>query len=303
MHSPPVQPSSSSSVGHRLGQDDVRRGDREARAQRAHAARGRAHREHRGVGSDRSARRSRTRTPSPSRRGGSERDAGVLVHERAALDQPRPQPERRAGRGGAWRSRAPSRRRGTRASRSARAPPPGRARPRARAPRAPRRPRRPPRPRRRSRGPWTRTCTPTGRTRRPRRWRGTSRRSRPPCRSRRPAARARRRRRSGRAAPAALSHSDSQNPPLRPLGPWPQTSPSSSATRAPGSASSRCHAVHRPVKPPPITTTSAFTSPFRAGLGVGSPASSSHQPPAVCRSIRIPDVYLDERLRWPRHSS
>ena len=79
--------------------------------------------------------------------------------------------------------------------------------------------------------------------------------------------------------------------------------PSSSATRAPGSASSRCHAVHRPVKPPPITTTSASTSPFRAALGVGSPASSSHQPPAVCRSIRIPDVYLDGRLRWPRHSS
>jgi hypothetical protein len=37
------------------------------------------------------------------------------------------------------------------------------------------------------------------------------------------------------------------NPPLRPLGPCPQRPASSSTTRASGSASSRCHAVHMPV--------------------------------------------------------
>jgi hypothetical protein len=49
--------------------------------------------------------------------------------------------------------------------------------------------------------------------------------------------------RSRRAGPD--SHIDSQNPPLRPLGPCPQTPPSSRATFAP--ASSRCQAVHMPV--------------------------------------------------------
>ena len=77
----------------------------------------------------------------------------------------------------------------------------------------------------------------------------------------------------------ALIQSDSQKPPLRPLGPWPHTAPSSSATLAP--SSSRCHAVHMPVKPPPTTTTSACKRPSRAGWGSGSPASSSHHPVAV----------------------
>ena len=39
-------------------------------------------------------------------------------------------------------------------------------------------------------------------------------------------------------------HSVSAKPPLRPLGPWPHTSASSSATLAPRCSS--CHAVHRP---------------------------------------------------------
>jgi hypothetical protein len=46
---------------------------------------------------------------------------------------------------------------------------------------------------------------------------------------------------------AALNQSDSQKPPLRPLGPCPQTSPSSRRTLMPGSESSRCQAVHIPV--------------------------------------------------------
>ena len=41
-----------------------------------------------------------------------------------------------------------------------------------------------------------------------------------------------------------FDHSVSQKPPLRPLGPWPHTSASSSTTRAPRSA--RFHAVHMP---------------------------------------------------------
>ena len=44
-----------------------------------------------------------------------------------------------------------------------------------------------------------------------------------------------------------FDHSVSQNPPLRPLGPWPQTSASSTTTRASGARSSSCHAVHMPV--------------------------------------------------------
>ena len=45
----------------------------------------------------------------------------------------------------------------------------------------------------------------------------------------------------------ALNHRDSQNPPLRPLGPWPHTPPSRSRTLMSGSESSRCQAVHIPV--------------------------------------------------------
>ena len=42
-------------------------------------------------------------------------------------------------------------------------------------------------------------------------------------------------------------HSVSQNPPLRPLGPWPHTSASSSTTRQSGARSRSCQAVHMPV--------------------------------------------------------
>ena len=82
-----------------------------------------------------------------------------------------------------------------------------------------------------------------------------------------------------RRSAAADSHIDSQKPPFRPLGPWPQTPASSSATRAP--ASTRSQAVQSPVKPPPITTTSASIDPSSGGRASTPPASSSHQPVAV----------------------
>ena len=44
-----------------------------------------------------------------------------------------------------------------------------------------------------------------------------------------------------------LSHSEERKPPLRPLGPVPQTAASSTTTRAFGSRSSTSHAVHMPV--------------------------------------------------------
>ena len=44
-----------------------------------------------------------------------------------------------------------------------------------------------------------------------------------------------------------LSHSEERKPPLRPLGPMPQRSASSTTTRAFGSRSAISHAVHMPV--------------------------------------------------------
>src|SRR4051794_35903465 len=84
-----------------------------------------------------------------------------------------------------------------------------------------------------------------------------------------------------------LGHIEFAKPPLRPLGPVPHRSISSTTTRASGSSSERNHAVHIPVYPPPTTTTSASTSPASAGRGSGIPASSSHQPYGVCRSAIV----------------
>ena len=200
-----------------------------------HAARGRPDREHRCV------------RPHGAARGGDHhalaiaaRRQGVrgrvLVHERAPLDQPRAQARAPAGPGAGWRNRARARRRGRPGRRSGPAQPPRPARSRLRALPAPRRPRRPRRSRGRTRARWTRARSRTGRTRRPRR---SSRHHSPMAPTVRLEASS-----SARAgaspkralSAAALSQSDSQKPPLRPLGPWPQTPPSTRATRAPGRA-------------------------------------------------------------------
>jgi hypothetical protein len=55
-------------------------------------------------------------------------------------------------------------------------------------------------------------------------------------------------------------------PPLRPLAPQPMRRASSNITDSPRCASSM--AVLTPVKPPPITQTSALRSPSSAGQGV-----------------------------------
>ena len=147
---------------------------------------------------------------------------------------------RRAGRGARWRSRARTRRRGTPARRSARGPrgvlgDHARAVDRVRADARPA----------------------PARWRRAARRRAGTRRRRPPPRTTR---RSRRRRRARRVdpGPRAASPTSSRNPgmlrsrldtnpPLRPLGPWPQRPASSSTTRASGWASSTCQAVHSPV--------------------------------------------------------
>ena len=78
----------------------------------------------------------------------------------------------------------------------------------------------------------------------------------------------------------ADSHIDSQKPPLRPLGPWPQIPPSSRATRgARARADARpptCRCSRR--RSPPRRRRS---SPSSGGRGSTFPASSSHQPVAV----------------------
>ncbi len=76
-------------------------------------------------------------------------------------------------------------------------------------------------------------------------------------------------------------HSVSQKPPLRPLGPCPQMSASSTTTRQSGARSSSCQAVHMPVYPPPSTTTSASMSPTAGATGAAPPASSSQYPWAL----------------------
>ena len=97
--------------------------------------------------------------------------------------------------------------------------------------------------------------------------------------TRRSAALARRKRSSSR---SASSYSPFTNPPLRPLGPPPQMSRSSSTTSMAGSRSLRNHAVHIPVYPPPRITTSAVVSPASGGASGpansgSASASSSHQ--------------------------
>jgi hypothetical protein len=61
-----------------------------------------------------------------------------------------------------------------------------------------------------------------------------------------------------------------QKPPLRPLAPKPTDSASRTTTRSEGSESVRAIAVHKPVKPAPITTTSA--RPPEASGGRAGPA-------------------------------
>ena len=99
--------------------------------------------------------------------------------------------------------------------------------------------------------PRPRSSTPSrsraARTRRRRPRTRTSRRSRARWPTTPRTRRAPARRRSARAATGIDVHSVSQKPPLRPLGPWPQTSASSSTTRQSGARSSSCHAVHMPV--------------------------------------------------------
>ena len=237
-------------VGHRLGQDDVRGGDGQPRAQlaRSRARRG-ADRQHRRAGAHVAAGRSRR---SPRRRS---RCAGDASAGRARASARRRARRARSGAvagraraapGGASRSRGSARRGETRGeAQRSRTCSAGQDAARAPGRRARRRPR-PPRGRpRRTRAPSRRTRSRTGRTRRRPPRRGTSRRSPTPPRStRRAAPRAGASPKRSRSA-GADSHIDSQKPPLRPLGPWPHTPASSSATRAP--ASSRSQAVHMPV--------------------------------------------------------
>ena len=249
MHSPPVQPISLEHVGHRLGEHDVRGGDRQPRAQRRGrrarrrrppARRRRPHapagglRDHPAPVAVAARERERTRecskiaTPrSSSRRAQAEREprrlhGRVVGHEHAAAEHA--------------------------ASRSARAPAPrSSARTASGLPSAA--------------GGLDRSSARVveGRAGRRAQVAGlvepgvhavvarTTRRSRATVSldassSERAASSPKRSRSAG-----ALSQSDSQNPPFRPLGPWPQTSPSSRRTRMPGSESSRCQAVHIPV--------------------------------------------------------
>ena len=66
-----------------------------------------------------------------------------------------------------------------------------------------------------------------------------------------------------------------QMPPLRPVA-WPATAPASSTTTsAPGSSSLASSAVHRPVKPAPMTARSQVSAPVSAGRGAGAAAPSS----------------------------
>src|SRR6267143_117594 len=81
-------------------------------------------------------------------------------------------------------------------------------------------------------------------------------------------------------SPSSSSHHPLAKPPLRPLGPPPQMSCSSNTTPRLGDDSLRKYAVHNPLKPPPIITTSALTSLTSGGEGASSAAASasrSHQ--------------------------
>ena len=67
------------------------------------------------------------------------------------------------------------------------------------------------------------------------------------------------------------------HPPLRPDAPNPAISFSSTAMRSAGSRSSRYHAVHRPVRPPPMIATSTSRSPGSGERGVRSSGTVSCQ--------------------------
>ena len=128
MHSPPVQPISSSSVGHRLGEDDVGGGDREPAAQRpAQALRGAADRQHRRAGPHRAARGARldpVRAVAAARRTGedsktstplrpqplaqAERQARRLHRRRVGVEDAAAEGRRGAARGDLARGRAPA---------------------------------------------------------------------------------------------------------------------------------------------------------------------------------------------------
>jgi hypothetical protein len=71
---------------------------------------------------------------------------------------------------------------------------------------------------------------------------------------------------------SALTH-----PPFRPDAPKPAISFSSAAMLKLGSRSSRYHAVHRPVRPPPTMATSTSRSPGSAGRGLRSSGTVSCQ--------------------------
>ena len=229
MHSPPVQPSSAITSGTgsvRTMCDEVTvRRERSARQR----ARGRADRQHGGAGAHAAAVGLGGHAGARPRAG---RTRASARRRRAALDQPPAQAEREAGGLQRGEVRHAARRRGRPARRSARAPRPRQLHARARARPAPPRPRRRPGRPRRTPAPSTRTGSPTGRTRRPR----PRSRHQAPTRGDRLAGGVQQRpradrRRSARAGTAPTATCDSQKPPLRPLGPWPQTPPSSSATR------------------------------------------------------------------------
>ena len=96
----------------------------------------------------------------------------------------------------------------------------------------------------------------------------------------------------------------STNPPLRPLGPPPQMSCSSSTTSMPGSSSFRNHAVHIPVYPPPRITTSAVVSLGERRRGLARELGQRErlaEPPAAARVGR--DLELGCRAQSSRASA
>src|SRR4029453_319640 len=109
-----------------------------------------------------------------------------------------------------------------------------------------------------------------------------------------------------------FSHHPSQNPPLRPLGPPPQMSVSSSTTSRSGCRSFRNHAVHMPVYPPPRITTSAVVSRRRGGASGpansgSASASSSHHERSAGRGASLRGIASLSAcvilLLWPRPSA
>ena len=103
-------------------------------------------------------------------------------------------------------------------------------------------------------------------------------RSRPPRRPWRARRGARRRRRAGARSAAALPASPAEaQPPLRPDGPKPAISRSTTAMRRSGCSEARKYAAQSPVKPAPTIATSQSRSPASAGRGVSGSARPSSQ--------------------------